>query len=332
MRLKHKITTLLFSISVAGSLFADDNIEFKGVSFSASNKATTNSDLEPIAEMNANWISVVPYGFLSDHEVKYDSKFQWIGERTEGIRKCIKLAQKRGLKTMLKPHVWIGHGEYTGTYQCNMEEDWIKLEESYRGYIMTFVEIAKEEKVEMFCIGTEWGKFVKLRPDFWKDLIVEIRANYDGKLVYAANWDDYQKVPFWDQLDYIGIDAYFPLSLAPYPKMSELIKSWKLIMPIIEEFSASQKKKIVFTEFGFKSTSHATISPWEHKDEGKYSEKVQDFAFKSFFQTIWKKSWFKGGFIWKWYHNHAEVGGKGDKDFTPQNKLAEETIRKFYGM
>lgn len=318
-------------MTVSAFSFGQEQIEFKGVSFSAANKKTSAADIAPIAAVNANWISIVPYGFLKDNEIIYDSKYQWVGERPEAIRACVKLAKEEGLKVMIKPHIWIGHGSYTGHFQCESEEDWKKLEASYQRYILEFVEIAVQEKVDLFCIGTEWGKFVEMRPDFWKSLIAKIRESYQGKLIYAANWDDYQKVPFWSELDYIGIDSYFPLSLTENPKMPELIKSWKTIMPLIEQYASASKKKVVFTEFGFKSTTKATISPWEHQDDGKFSEKVQNMAYRSFFATIWKKSWFKGGFVWKWYHNHQHAGGQGDLDFTPQNKLAEETIRKYYG-
>lgn len=322
---------IIIVLIVANSGYAGDNIRFKGVSFSAANKVTTSADIKPIADVNADWISIVPYGFLKDNKISYDSKFQWVGERPEAIRECVKLAKKEGLKVMIKPHIWIGQGTYTGHYSCATEGEWLAFEKSYKKYILAFVKIAEEEKVELFSIGTEWGKFAETRPKYWKQLIKDIRAVYSGELIYAANWDDYQKVSFWSDLDYIGIDSYFPLSLEANPKMSELINSWKTIMPLLEQYSSSQKKKIVFTEFGFKSTTQSTISPWEHKDDGTYSEKVQDLAFKSFFQTIWNKPWFKGGFIWKWYHDHEHAGGRGDTDFTPQNKLAQQTITKYFG-
>jgi hypothetical protein len=322
---------LFIFIGFSSLLFAGDNILFKGISFSAANTKLDKADILPICNVNANWVSVVPYGFLKDNEITYDSKFQWQGEKIDGIRETVKLCKEQGLKVMMKPHVWIGHGTYTGYYSCTAESDWLNFEKSYREYIMAFVDLAIEEKVDMFSVGTEWATFVETRPKFWVNLIRDVKAKFKGKVTYAANWDDYQKVSFWNELDYIGIDSYFPLSIAENPKLPELIKSWKVIMPILEQFSSSKKRKIVFTEFGFRSTVVGTVSPWEHKSSAKFSEKVQDLAFKSFFQTIWKKDWFKGGFIWKWYHNHEKSGGTGDTDFTPQNKLAEKTIRKYFG-
>ena len=325
-----KVLARLLILFIAFSLNAQKQIEYKGISFSAANKITSTADIQSMLDVNANSVAVVPYAFLANNELKYNSSYQWEGEKPEAIRKCIHLSHGKGLKVMLKPHVWIGFGAYTGNYACQTEVQWKQLEEGYRDYIMFFVDMAVEEKVELFCIGTEWGKFVSARPEFWVKLIADIREKYQGKLIYAANWDDFQRVPFWKDLDYIGIDAYFPLSLGANPKLSELTKSWNTITSLIEKYATSQKKEVVFTEFGYKSTTHATISPWEHKDAGKFSEKIQDLAFQSYFATIWKKAWFKGGFVWKWFHDHSKVGGEGDLDFTPQNKLAEQTIRANY--
>jgi hypothetical protein len=330
MNLSYRHIVLLLFFICNGGILAQEQIEFKGVSLSAANAETRAADIEPIVNIGANWLSVVPYAFLRDDQVYFDSKFQWTGERPDAVRKCIQIAHDKGLKVMLKPHVWLGHGGYTGDFICESDEAWNKFETTYTKYIMSFVDLAIEEDVEMFAIGTEWGSCVEQRPEYWIDLIRKIKGKYKGKLTYAANWDDFQRVPFWSELDYIGIDSYFQLSLYSNPKFFELMKSWKAIVSGLELFSAQHKKKIVFTEYGYKSTEDATVSPWEHKSASPFSEKVQDNAFKSFFQTIWKKQWFKGGFIWKWYHNHDKAGGRGDTDFTPQNKLAEETIKKYY--
>lgn len=43
-------------------------------------------------------------------------------------------------------------------------------------------------------------------------LIRQIRRVYHGPLTYAANWSgEYKQIRFWDALDYVGIQAYFPL-------------------------------------------------------------------------------------------------------------------------
>jgi hypothetical protein len=62
--------------------------------------------------------------------------------------------------------------------------------------------------MELFCFGTELGIQSQKRLQYWAQLIVK-KKNIKGKLTYAANWDDFDK-PFWNELDYIGIDAYFP--------------------------------------------------------------------------------------------------------------------------
>jgi len=45
----------------------------------------------------------------------------------------------------------------------------------------------------------------------WKKLIQNIRKIYSGQLTYAANFDNYQNIAFWEDLDVMGINAYFKL-------------------------------------------------------------------------------------------------------------------------
>ena len=45
-----------------------------------------------------------------------------------------------------------------------------------------------------------------------RTLIAELRTLYPGLLTYSANWDEAQDVLFWDQLDLIGINAFYPLA------------------------------------------------------------------------------------------------------------------------
>lgn len=130
------------------------------------------------------------------------------------------------------------------------EEDWKILEQQYDAFILDFERVAEDTKCEMFCMGTELNKFVVNRPAYWDSLIIKIRMIYKGKITYAENWDTYSNLPFWKQLDYIGLDAYFPLSDAANITTKELETAWKKIKEDIRSLSLKNNKHILFTEYG----------------------------------------------------------------------------------
>ena len=127
---------------------------------------------------------------------------------------------------------------------------------------MNFAEIARKMEVPILCIGTELHNFVQLRPTYWKALILKIKEIYPGKLTYAENWDQFSKVPFWKDMDYIGIDAYFPLSDMKTPTVIALRKAWQPHKNNIENLYQINKKPVLFTEFGYRSVHYTAKTPW----------------------------------------------------------------------
>ena len=91
---------------------------------------------------------------------------------------------------------------------------------NYTNFIGTFADMAQAKGVELLSIGCEMNTLEQAANNTrWTNLISNMRSRYDGKLTYAANWGPlsqniggYQNVPWWNQLDYIGIDAYFPIA------------------------------------------------------------------------------------------------------------------------
>ncbi len=108
----------------------------------------------------------------------------------------MQLAKKQGYVIMLKPHVRKRHGAFTGHHSYSREGDWKASEISYSKYILEFAALAEKEEVALFYIWPEWEEFVKQRPDYWSNLIKEIKKVDKRKLTYAANWDEYKRVPF----------------------------------------------------------------------------------------------------------------------------------------
>lgn len=308
--------------------------KLNGVSFVASRDKVAQEHVDAVRNINAKCAAVMPFGFIRDTdspEIIFDTSRQWFGETRTGARQYIEILHRNGLKVMLKPQIWISRGVFTGNLKMDSEENWKILEESYQKFVMAYVSLAEETKADAFCIGTELEQFVRHRPEFWIELIKKIRSVYHGKLTYAANWDEYGRVPFWEDLDFIGIDAYFPLSDEKTPSVEQLRKGWQPHKEKIKALSMAKNKPIIFTEYGYRSNNYTAKKPWlvDHS-RGEVNLEAQTNATKAIFEEFWKEEWFAGGFVWKWFVDHERAGGMNDNRFTPQNKPAQEVIKNYY--
>jgi ppGpp synthetase/RelA/SpoT-type nucleotidyltranferase len=328
--------TLGFSLLCFLQLSCSSQITKKinGVSFVASREEVAQLHIDEVVKVNANHAAVMPFGFIRDinsPEIIHNTDRQWFGETKNGAKQYVQMLQKNGIKVMIKPQIWIWKGEFTGTLKMNSEEHWKQLEDSYDDFILTYAELAQDTHAELFCIGTELEQFVKARPDYWKKLIQKIRKVYQGKLTYAANWDEYPRTTFWEDVDYIGIDAYFPLSEEKTPTVEQLREGWQKWKEKIATLSKQKKKQVIFTEFGYRSMDYTAKKPWlvDRNDENVNLE-AQVNAKKAIFKEFWTEDWFAGGYVWKWFINHEKSGGDKDNRFTPQNKPAQQVISEVY--
>ncbi|WP_299130243.1 glycoside hydrolase [uncultured Winogradskyella sp.] len=308
--------------------------KINGVSFVAARDSINQSHVLPVIKVNANYATVMPFGFIKNLEhpqIIHNTDRQWFGETRPGTKQYIGELRKENLRIMIKPQIWVWKGEFTGYIKMQTEENWKALEKSYSSFILEYAELAEEVNASMFCIGTELETFIKNRPDYWNSLIKEIKKVYKGQLTYAANWDEYKRTPFWDQLDYIGIDAYFPVSDEKTPIFETCMKGWQKHKPQIKALSKTYDKPILFTEYGYRSVDYAGKRPWvsDHTMRDVNLE-AQVNTTRALFETFWEEDWFAGGFVWKWFHNYDKVGGKDNPMFTPQNKPVEAVIKLYY--
>lgn len=309
-----------------------------GLSYVAPVNPVDSQAFVSVKSVNAGWICLMPFAF-GDKEsgsLGFNYPRQWWGERADGVAGCVENARKHGIKVMLKPQVWFRRGEYTGQVEMPNDTIWQAWETNYRDFILTFARQADSLNVEMLCIGTEWEKFVEKRPDFWKKLITEIKNIYKGQLTYAANWDEFHRFPYWQQLDYVGIDAYFPVCSKTTPSVEELQEGWEKHHDDIIDFREKIKKPILFTEYGYRSIDSCAHKPWEFHNSGNVNQLGQSNAYEALFREFWEEPWFAGGFVWKWYETTMLQRSESrwnriSIDFTPQNKIAEKVIKQWYG-
>ena len=195
---------------------------------------------------------------------------------------------------------------------------------------MSEAELAERTGVEIFVIGTELVGVSKYT-DEWQGLINEVREVYSGKLTYAAEGMNAKKIEFWDSLDYIGIDAYFPLSKRSNPSLAELIEGWQKYEPQIKKLAERYGKKVIFTEIGYKSVEGTTIKPWEWSKNGEASESEQALAFQATSKVFSDKPYLAGVFVWKYFTDmNSYEKANNLKGFTPYRKKAEEVLSTWF--
>jgi ppGpp synthetase/RelA/SpoT-type nucleotidyltranferase len=325
---------LLIFITLLNQSCAAQSQKINGVSFVASPKAVSQTHIEPIVRIHANYCAIMPFGFMrhiNNPEVIYNTQRQWFGETKAGAKQYITELRKENIKIMLKPQIWVWHGEFTGYIDMQNEAEWNTFEASYSKFILEYAQLAKDLNVDIFCIGTELGTFVEKRPEYWKTVIAKIKKIYKGKLTYAANWDEFKRTPFWNVLDFIGVDAYFPVSDSKTPTVEACLKGWQPHKAILKNLSETNNTPVLFTEFGYRSADFTAKTPWESdRRQGEVNLEAQVNATQALFETFWNENWFAGGFIWKWFIDHNKVGGENNNMFTPQNKPVETVIQSHY--
>ena len=235
---------------------------------------------------------------------------------------------------MLKPHIDLSREpQYNVTWRGNIGEplktnkQWTTWFKSYEKFILKYAELAERLNVEMFSVSCELIATSKMG-DFWRDIVKKIRKVYSGLLTDSANHDgeEYNKT-WWDDLDYIGVDAYYlPI------KKDELefsVQNFEEILQTAVEklrvLSEKFKKDVIITEVGFCSGNCKREEKVFLKDQY-----LQAYFYERFMKVFGSQPFIKGFFWWAW-NSDPYFGGQNDMCISPQNKLSEYVLRKYYG-
>lgn len=300
----------------------------RGVCWVGSPRPLEGWELDSLKSNGVTHFSQTPFGWQENPqspEIRWEkhSDRMWWGESRKGVIETTVRASEKGLQSLLKPHLWVKRA-WPGVIQMQTEEDWIKWFEAYSEFIYYYAAMAQEQDIPILCIGTEL-EMTTHREAAWRDLISGIRKIYSGQLTYAANFTEYERVAFWDALDFIGVQAYFPLTEKKNPDKKNLVQGWNKQLKAIERVQKRFEKPVIFTEIGYCNTVDAAIEPWVWPNERKevdLSEAVQARCYEAFFEAVWKKDWLAGVYFWKWYPNPRDR----QPDFTPQGKPAQHVM------
>jgi len=309
----------------------------RGMSVFGWSDENNEASIDALIKANVEWVAVIPFMDQKDEAsktIRLPKTSSWT-RRDSVFIKSIQVLRSKGLHVQLKPHLWLGSG-WRSNLSLNSDAEWNAWFDSYEKNMLRYARMAELTGAELFCIGTELKSSIKKQPERWRSLITKIKTVYSGKLTYAANWhDEYEHIDFWNELDFIGIQAYFPLTKTKKPDLVTIEKGWARHIDKLEKLYQVYNKPILFTEIGYKSDASATIKPWEWGSflsvlSEKKSDQTQQLAFEALFKQLWHKKWFAGVYIWQWHTRSKKEDAPSDLDFSPRYKPAENTIAKWF--
>lgn len=300
-----------------------------------------SANIQRLQQANVEWVTLVPWGHQADYnspEVRHhNGDTSHIRFHDSSWVHQIEVMHAAGFKVFFKPHIWIrspSDGKWRSDISPDSEEEWTAWSNSYRNFILRNAKVAERARAEMFCIGTEFSRLSVEKPEFWRRLIRQVREVYSGELTYAANWyHEFDRITFWKDLDYIGIQAYFPLVENRSPSVEEVSAGWNKYLPVLDSVHQRYDRRILFTEMGYKSTADSAIEPWEwirdpSDQERGFSLETQANCYGAFFNVVWAQEWFAGVHVWQLRGDWNGEVGRRKLDFTPQGKPAMEVIAK----
>lgn len=293
--------------------------------------------LDELAKMGANWISITPFGriwSLKSTEILMDFEAPYEDNR-RAVKAMIDQAHARGLRVMVVPHLWVETGGWRGEIDPGSDEGWATYQLSYRTFILRWAKDSAAWGADGLSVGVECKSWSGRFGDFWSELISEIRAVFPGLLTYSANWDEAENVLFWNQLDLIGINAFYPLANHNTATYREYLSGASSVIDSVGQLARDQGMPVLFIEVGYTTRKDAAVEPWLWPDDMRsveVDEGEQARAISALLEAALPNEWLVGFFLWRYYANLDDVSQEAIWGFSPHGKLAERILREVFSV
>ncbi len=251
------------------------------------------------------------------------------------VRALIARAHASGMRVFLNPFVnSLEGGGWQANFRPASPAKWFL---SFDSYLAHYARLAQATHADLFAIGDEFDSrdTVPAYRPYWLRAIAVARRYYHGPIVYGADYPNYQQVTFWQALDDVGVDAYFPLSQESAPSVATLAASWRAVAGEIQAWRKStglDRKGFIITELGYPSEDGAAAQPGAWLPHQPVNLVLQQRLYQATLTTIGQEPWLRGLF-WFWWANPSNPnwqGGPRDNGYTPRGKPAEATLRHYY--
>jgi hypothetical protein len=312
--------------ALGASSDTNDPVFQKGMSYVSwppnFDSANSNESLRLLSLTNTEWVAICVFWY-QDNLSSTTIYPTYNTPSDSSVVKVISRVHELGMKVMLKPMVDPVNGAWRG--QIPPSAAWFQ---SYTNFIDFWANFSQKYGVDLLCIGCEFSAN-DIETASWENITAGVRELYSGPITYAANWDHYQDVHWWNLLDYVGMDAYFPLTNITDPTVEQLKAGWSPWVNAMASWQATVNKPIIFTEIGYRSARGTNEEPWNYSTSMPVDLQEQLNCYNATFQTFQNIKWFYGFYWWNW-ETSPNAGGSSDTGYTPQNKPVQSLITSWY--
>jgi hypothetical protein len=291
--------------------------------------------LDELSRLGANWISVTPFGrlwSLSSTDIQRDFELPY-EDNQAALERMVEQAHARGIKVLLIPHLWVETGGWRGEVDPGTPEGWVRYQRSYREFVLGWASFAARTHVDAFSIGVECKSWSGRFGPYWRQLISDVRGSFHGLLTYSANWDEAEHVVFWSELDWIGINAFYPLANHNRASYSDYLEGARRARDQVGVLARTLDMPVLFVEVGYTTRRDAAVEPWLWPDDMTdvvYDEDEQARALSALIELFVPEPWFVGLFVWRYYADLDDVSQEHGWGFSPHGKLAEGVLSRAF--
>ncbi|MFI1163755.1 glycoside hydrolase family 113 [Streptomyces sp. NPDC020801] len=279
--------------------------------------------LRDIRATGARWVALTPTWY-QNHAADSAPHATQETASDASLRHIVRRAHAAGLKVMIKPHIDLPGDEDRAAIRPRDRAAWFA---AYRSFITHYADLAAGTGAEQFSVGTELAG-VSGDTAAWTEVVAAVRDHYSGPLTYAANYDEYERIHFWKELDLIGIDAYWPLSARPTDDPARLRAAWQPIREHLAAYARRQGRRILFTEAGYVSQRGATTAPYSWTVSRRSGDAEQAAAYRALLDSFEDRPWWAGVCWWMWDDWPDSGETPPTLAYSPHGKPAERVLRE----
>jgi hypothetical protein len=224
-------------------------------------------------------------------------------------------------------------GSWRGVLQPSDRAEFFR---NYRVMTNHYADIARQAGAALYFVGSEMNT-LQGETGAWRQVVLEARSRFSGRIGYQANWDALTGVDFWDDVDIAGVSVYFPLSDEPQPNISDLLAAWRDSdteahrgsdwYGQLEAFARSHGKPVLFGEVGYQSAIQAAQRPFNKEKFNGTDQQLQADLYQTVLTLFEDRPWWAGVIWWEYLISPAD---NSDHDYSPRGKLAEQLLTRWY--